>query len=143
MRGSSPAPLPPERTKNMAKTFNRQIVHKGSMVLNQKNQNVNYQAILVETNGTTAVDVFGTGGAPANLTVKAVTSVALDTTAGNITPKNAGSTICTIAKGTTTGLTIRGTSLANTAIKEGASVTVVSSSAGNSLVTIWFTYDPE
>ena len=123
------------------KIFNRKITHLGSRVLNSKGQNCAMHCIVVETSGTTAVDVFGTGGSPSKLTIVAVESVALDTTAGNITPKVDGSTVCTIAKGTTTGLTIRGTSLANTSVKAGSAVTAVSSSAGNSLLKIWYTID--
>lgn len=94
------------------------------------------QMITASTNGTTAVNVFGTKGAPFKGTITGVFVISQDTTAGNITPKVAGSTVVTIAKGTTSGALVGGVSLANTAFNPGDTVQVVSSSAGNAQVYI-------
>jgi hypothetical protein len=91
---------------------------------------------VVNTNGTTPVNVFDANGAPAAFTIKSVISVALDTTAGNIVTKNAGNTVATIAKGIVAGVPVGASSLANTAVAASASFTVESSSAGNSTVII-------
>ena len=98
-----------------------------------------YFTVAVDTNGTTAVDVFGSAGAPCALTVTSAVSVAQDTTAGNITLKQAANTVATIAKGTSSGVLVGAASLANTSYAAGDACTVVSSSAGNSTVLITFT----
>ncbi len=97
-----------------------------------------YFSVAVDTNGTTAVDVFGASGAPVALTVTSVVSVAKDTTAGNITLKQAANTVVTIAKGTSAGVLVGGTSLSHTDYAPGDACTVVSSSSGNSTVIITF-----
>lgn len=89
-----------------------------------------------DTNGTTAVNIFGTGGAPCALTITSVTSTALDTTAGNITVQQAANTVVTIAKGTTAGALVGGVTLANATYAAADVATVLSSSAGNSRVMI-------
>lgn len=125
----------------IAKVFNRQVVVKGVRVTNPKDQNGFTMMTMTQTNGTNSVDVFGTGGAPANMTITAVVAISKDTTAANITPKTNGNTVCTIAKGTTAGLAIQGTSLTNTTVKEGQSVTLLSSSSGDAMVLISWTFD--
>lgn len=97
-----------------------------------------YNVIAVDTDGTTAVNVFGSKGVPADLTVTAVVSIALDTTAGNITLTGDGNTIATIAKGTTSGTLVGATSLADTSVEQGDTITVVSSSEGNSTVLVYY-----
>lgn len=93
----------------------------------------------VDSNGTTAVNVF-TAGAPVACTITGVTLVALDTTATNITVENPASTVvCTIAKGVTAGALVGATTLANTSVASGAVVVVDGSSTGNARVTITFT----
>lgn len=90
------------------------------------------------TDGTTAVSVWA-DGAPANLTITGVYLISLDTTAGNITVENPASTVvCTIAKGTTAGVMVGATSLANTTVAVGTDVVVDSSSAGNAKVFITY-----
>jgi hypothetical protein len=96
--------------------------------------------VAATTTGTTAINVFGPGGAPYNLEVTGMYLVSRDTTAGNITAYNGGATIATIAKGTTAGAMVGATSLANTSYQRGRTFTVVSSSAGNS--TVFFTFTP-
>jgi hypothetical protein len=91
------------------------------------------------TNGTTAVNVFGSKGAPFSGTITGVFVIALDTTAGNITPKVNSNTVVTIAKGTTAGVLVGGVTLANTSFNPGDTVQVVSSSAGNAQVFITYT----
>jgi len=91
---------------------------------------------IATTNGTTPVLVFDAAGAPAAYTIKSIEVIALDPTAGNIIAKNAGSTVTTIAKGTTAGVPTGMSSLSNTAIAAGASLTVESSSAGNATIII-------
>ncbi len=101
-----------------------------------------YQTIAVNTNGTTAVNVFA-GAVPANLApgivITSIVSIALDTTAGNITIANDGATVATIAKGTSAGVLVGATSLSNATVTSGKALTVASSSAGNSTVVITFT----
>ena len=97
-----------------------------------------YFTIAIATNGTTPVDVFGSGGAPVALTVTNVVSNAQDTTAGNISLSQAANTVVTIAKGTTAGALVGGVSLAHTTYAAADACQVVSSSAGNSIVQITF-----
>lgn len=97
---------------------------------------------IVSTNGTTAVNVFGTKGAPANITITGFVVAAKDTTAGNIALKQGSTSIASVAKGTTTGaLTAEEASLSSPSIGAGTAVTVVSSSAGNALCIITYTVD--
>ena len=98
-----------------------------------------YFVVTTATNGTTAVNVFGAGGAPVALTVTSVISIAKDTTAGNIIVKQAANTVATIAKGTTSGALVGAASLANATYAAADVCTVESSSAGNSFVVITFT----
>lgn len=93
--------------------------------------------ITVITNGTTSVNVFS-NGLPMNITYKAILSIALDGTAGTITFSNNGNTVTTIAKGTTLGAVIGGTSYTNTLQIQNTPATVVSSSTGNSLLLIFY-----
>lgn len=98
-----------------------------------------YNMVCTTTNGTTPVNIFGTGGAPQALTITGVFVVARDTTAGNITVQQAANTVCTIAKGTTTGVAVGGVTLSNTTYAAGDVATVLSSSAGNADVFITYT----
>jgi len=95
---------------------------------------------VANTNGTTAVSVFGATGLPYAVTITGVFLVAQDTTAGNITVENPAATVvCTIAKGTTAGVTVGATTLANTTVAAGTNLIVKSSSAGNARVFITHT----
>jgi hypothetical protein len=94
--------------------------------------------IAVDTNGTTAVNVFGPAGAPRDLTITDIFVTALDTTAGNIVIKNGTDTVATIAKGTTDTAMVGQTALANTVVAQGAVCTVESSTAGNANVKICY-----
>lgn len=99
--------------------------------------------VTVNTSGTTAVDVNFTGdssllGNSPACTITAVAVIALDTTAGNITLKNGASTVATVAKGTTAGGLVGATSLSNTSVDNGATLSVVSSSAGNATVLVYY-----
>lgn len=97
--------------------------------------------VQASTNGTTAVNVFGSKGAPFDLIITGFFVGAKDTTAGNITLANAGATVAQVAKGTTAGVMVfEDTALANTTVRAGAAVTIVSSSAGNTQAFI--TYRP-
>lgn len=97
-----------------------------------------YFSVAVKTNGTSAVNVFGTGGAPVALTVTNVTSNSQDTSAANITLKQAANTVVTIAKGTASGGIVGGVTLAHTAYAKGDVCTVVSDGAHDAIVTITF-----
>lgn len=100
----------------------------------------NYSIVEVDTNGTTAVSVFGASGLPVAATITGVYLVSLDTTAGNITVENPASTVvATIAKGTVAGVMVGATTLANTALAAGTNLVVDSSTAGNARVFITFT----
>lgn len=99
-----------------------------------------YHAISVDTNGTTAVDVFSSAGAPAALTITGIMAVAKDTVAGNISLTNGTSTVSQFAKSTTAGVvTGEDGALANTTVTSADTLTVVSSSTGNARVTITYT----
>lgn len=95
--------------------------------------------IATNTNGTTNVNVFGTGGAPFSLTVTGVYLISKDTTAGDITVLQRANTVCTIAKGTVAGVMVGATSLSNTVYAAGDACQVDSSTAGNATVFITFT----
>lgn len=99
------------------------------------------QLIVADTDGTTAVSVFGASGLGYAVTITGVFLISLDTTAGNITVEAPASTVvCTIAKGTAAGALVGASSLANTSVAAGTNVVVDSSSAGNAKVFI--TYRP-
>jgi hypothetical protein len=101
---------------------------------------VGYYTIAVNTNGETPVSVFGASGLGTAATITGVYLVSLDTTGGNITVENpAASVVVTIAKGSSTGALVGGTTLADTAVAAGTNVIVKSSSAGNARVFITFT----
>lgn len=100
---------------------------------------VGQSAVIAQTNGTTAVNVFGSGGAPCGITIVGGYVIALDTTAGNITMQQAANTVFTAAKGATAGLSVSMGTLANTVYAPGDVCTVKSSTAGNALVVIFYT----
>lgn len=120
------------------------VGHPGDMLLvnstaNALNFFTGFFTVAKDTNSTTPVNVFGASGAPFALIVTGVYLVSKDTTAGNITLKQAANTVATIAKGTTSGAMVGAVSLANTTYALGDVCTVVSSSAGNATVFITFT----
>lgn len=95
--------------------------------------------IATDTNGTTAVSVFGSSGLSYDITITGVFLISKDTTAGNITVENpAGTTVCTIAKGTSAGALVGATSLSSATVSAGTNLVVDSSSAGNATVFITF-----
>jgi hypothetical protein len=96
-----------------------------------------YHVVVTPTDGTNVIDVFGSP-APGNFIITSVVSIAKDTTAGNITLKNNGATVSVIAKGTVTGVLVGEDTLANTTVTKGNSLTIESSSAGNSFIIIYF-----
>lgn len=98
-----------------------------------------YFVIVKDTNGTTNVDVFDEDGAPFALTITGVFVISLDTTAANITVLQGANTVCTIAKGTTSGAMVGATSLSNTVYAKGDVCQVDSSTTGNAKVFITFT----
>ena len=95
-----------------------------------------YFTTCTATNGTTNVDIFGTGGAPSALTITGVYLISKDTTAGNVTVLQGANTVCTIAKGTSAGALVGATSLSNTVYAAGDVAQVDCSSAGDSFVFI-------
>lgn len=116
--------------------FGKTYVNTGTYALPVWTLNNRQGIVTQQTNGTTAVAVWA-NGAPADLVVKSVYLISLDTTAGNITVENPASTVvCTIAKGATAGVLVGASSLANTSIARGTAVVVDSSSAGNAQVFI-------
>lgn len=99
-----------------------------------------YFTVAADTNGTTAVSVFGASGLNVPVTITGVYLVSQDTTDGNITVENPASTVvCTIAKGTSTGALVGATTLSNTTVAAGTNLVVDSSTAGNARVFITFT----
>lgn len=93
----------------------------------------------VPTNGTTPVNVFtgfANNATPTSFEVSLVTLVNVDTTAATITVKKNALTVATIAKGTSPGAMLGATSGANLLFNPGDVLSVVSSTAGNAIVTI-------
>lgn len=99
-----------------------------------------YFTVAADTNGTTAVSVFGSAGLSVAITITGVFLIAQDTTAGNITVENPAATVvCTIAKGATAGACVGATTLSNTTVAAGTNLVVDSSTTGNARVFITFT----
>lgn len=93
----------------------------------------------VSTNGTTAVNVFGTTGCPfPSLTLVGAFVTSKDVTAGNIVIKHAAGTVATIAKGTSIGVAVGPATLANATVTKGGLVTIESSSAGDAFVYLFY-----
>jgi hypothetical protein len=93
--------------------------------------------MVVSTSGTTAQNVVDATGAPADINITAILTVALDTNAGNIVVKNGTNTVATIAKSTTAGLMVAAASLANAGVTKGSTFTAESDSTnGNASVII-------
>ena len=99
---------------------------------------VGYFTVAKSTNGTTPVNVIA-ATVPFTCTITGVYLISQDTTAGNITVADTSGTVATIAKGATAGVMVGATSLANTSVTSGDTLTIVSSSAGNAEVFITFT----
>lgn len=99
----------------------------------------NYFITTALTAGTTPTPFFSSNGANFPLTVTSIFLISNDTTAGNITVKNNGNTVATIAKGTVAGAMVGASSLANTAYNANFPFTVESSSTGNARVLLTFT----
>jgi hypothetical protein len=126
------------------KILNRQLLVKSIRMENTARQNTQSFCTVVSTNGATAVNVFGSGGAPANLTITGILVIAQDTTAGNITLNTPGGVVATVAKGVTAAVpTGTSAALTFTTVKAGQAVTVLSSSAGNAQVFVFYTFDAE
>ncbi len=104
-----------------------------------------YSAVAALTTGTTAVNVFGSGGAPCALTLTSIMGIAADTVASTqiMLRSGAGGTtnIAEFAKSTTAGAVTGDASLTSTlvAVTSGDTVTVQSVSTGNALCLISFT----
>lgn len=94
------------------------------------------QTLVVSTNGTTAVNVFSSAGAPADFVVESFETIALDATASNISLTNGTATVASVAKGTTANALVGEEALANTTVLKGNACTVVSSGTGNASVKI-------
>ena len=90
------------------------------------------QTVVVNTNGTTPVNVFSSAGAPQAFTVQSFDSAALDVTASNIVLKNGTATVASVAKGTVVGTIVAEEAMANTAVAKASVFTVESSGTGNS-----------
>ncbi len=101
-------------------------------------EGASYAAVVVTTNGATAVNVFGAGGAPCALTILGAFIVSQDTTAGNITLQQAANTVFTAAKGTAAGAFVDSGTISNATYAAADVCTVLSSSAGNAKVYIFF-----
>ena len=105
---------------------------------------VSQGVVVVETNGTTPVNVFGTTNG-FNGSVTLVVATAKDATASNITLKNnpAGTelTIATIAKGTAEGGVVGSSALvaSTVAFSSTGTMQIVSSGSGNVRAAIFYT----
>ncbi len=105
-----------------------------SYILNLNNANF---GLTTFTNGVTAVNMFTPNGiAPVPFRIANAFVTSLDTTAATISVKKNGSTIGSVAKGTTSGLMTGFTSFSDTDFVPGDVATVVSSSAGNAIVQL-------
>ncbi len=89
-----------------------------------------------QTNGTTAVHIFDSNGAPADLQITEVFANALDTIASTITLTGGASTICAIAKGTTLSAIVPATTLSNVSVAAGSTLSMVGDGTGDARVTI-------
>lgn len=98
-----------------------------------------YWCSVTATTGTTAVHIFGAKEGQFNAVITGMFLISNDTTAGNITLTNNGNTVATIAKGTSAGVLVGATSVANVNYSIPNSLTVVSSSVGNATVFVTFT----
>jgi hypothetical protein len=127
----------------MTRLLNRKLVLPAIRVENAGAELAADNLRVVNTNGTTAVTVFGAKGAPANLTITGFFVISKDTTAGNITLEKAdGTDIAVVAKGTTAGAVVgEDGSLASTSVVTGDAVQIKSSSAGNAVCFITYTFD--
>jgi len=91
------------------------------------------------SNGTTEVSVFGATGLPYAITITGVYLIARDTTATNVTVEAPASTVvCTIAKGTVSGVLVGAATLANTAVP--ASTNVILDGSGAGVAQVFITY---
>lgn len=126
--------------KIIDKSTAKQYVNRGTVAVPAWRQEGQFLMTCTPTNGTTPVNIFDANGAPCAMTIVGVFVVSRDTTAGNITPKQGANTVCTIAKGTSTGVAVGGATLSNTVYAKGDVATVVSSSAGNADVFISWTF---
>ncbi len=97
--------------------------------------------IIVDSNGTTPVFVFGNGVVPGPFRIESIYIISLDTTAGTITfTRNGTDTVATIAKGVVSGAMVGAVSLTNREFEPGDTLSFVSSSAGNVRVSFNFLY---
>jgi hypothetical protein len=93
------------------------------------------------SNGTTAVSVFGVSGLPFPITITGVYLISRDTTATNVTVEAPASTVvATIAKGTSAGVVVGASSLANTAVPANTNVILDGSGAG--VAQVFISYRP-
>jgi hypothetical protein len=81
-------------------------------------------SIVATTNGTTPVNVFDANGAPDNLNITAILTIATVTLAGNLVVKNGTDTMATIAKSTTIGAMTAAAPSAVANVAKGAVFTV-------------------
>jgi hypothetical protein len=100
-----------------------------------------YGIVVVETNGTTAVNVFDANGAPAALTITGVMAVAKDTVANTeVVLTNGTLAVATFDKLNTVGWVIaEETDMTNEDVTSGDTLTVVTDTTGNAQVWITFT----
>lgn len=96
------------------------------------------KTVVATTNGTTAVNVWSSAGAPVALTVVSFECIAADATASNISLQNGTATVASVAKGTTANAVVGEETLANTAVAKGATFTVLSSGTGNAICRIGY-----
>ncbi len=126
----------------MTRILNRKLVIPALSIENAGAEQVADILRVKHTNGTTAVQIFGAKGAAANLTITSFVVAAKDTTAGNITLEHAdGTDIAVVAKGTSTGVLTAEESLASTSVVAGDALQIKSSSAGNAVCFITYTFD--
>ena len=89
-----------------------------------------------KTNGTTAVHIFSSDGAPANLYIDEVLVNALDTIASTITITGGASTVVAVAKGTTLSAITPATTIASPVVASGSTLSMVGDGTGDARVTI-------
>jgi hypothetical protein len=100
-----------------------------------------YGIKVVETNGTTAVNVFSASGAPAALTITGVMAIAKDTVANTeVVLTNGTLAVATFDKLNTVGWVIaEEADMTNETVTSGDTLTVVTDTTGNAQV--WITFE--
>jgi hypothetical protein len=92
--------------------------------------------VVKTTNGTTAVHIFSSNGAPTDIFVDEILVNALDTIASTITITGGAQTVSAIAKGTTLSAITPATTITYPAVAAGSTFSMVGDGTGDARVTV-------